>query len=142
MSWRLSLALVLVAGVAHADPLPRSQVRSLALTALVNTVQLDDAAAARVQAVVERYREPMESARIESTTTLHELRLVLRDEHPDERRIKKLAEALVTRRAEVNKLRAERLHDMSRVLTPSQFGRLLVSWRAVNRALQREARHA
>ena len=92
--------------------------------------------------VVDRYRDSILAARIDSTTTLRELKLVLRDPKPDERRVKKLSEALIAHRARLHKLQDERVRDMGKVLTPAQFGRLLASWRAVDRAIQKEARRS
>jgi Spy/CpxP family protein refolding chaperone len=138
----IPIALLVATGVARADNLPASELHSIAVTALVNSVQLDTPTAERVQSVVDRYRDSILTARIDSTTTLHQLKLVLRDAHPDDRRVKKLNDALIAHRARLEKLKEERVHDMEKILTPPQFGRLLVSWRAIDRAIRKEARRS
>jgi Spy/CpxP family protein refolding chaperone len=138
----IPISLLVAAGVARADNLPAAEVHNIAVQALERSVQLDAPTAERVQSVVDRYRDSILAARIDSTTTLQQLKLVLRDPHPDDRRVKKLNEALIAHRARLTKLREERVHDMSKVLTPPQFGRLLVSWRAIDRAIRKEARRS
>ncbi len=138
----LVLALTLTAGAARADSLPHAEMRTIAVNALVSTVHLDESTAERVQSVIDRYRDSMLAARIDSTTTMQELKLVLRTDKPDERRVKKLSDSLLAHRAQIHKLQTERLHDLSKVLTPAQFGRLLAEWRNVERTIRKEARRS
>ena len=130
------------AGAARADNLPPGELHSIAVGALATTAHLDVPTAERVQAVVERYRDPILAARIDSTTTLRQLNFVLRSEHPDDRRVKKLSEALIAHRARLEKLKEDRVRDIGKVLTAPQFGRLLVSWRTIERAIRKEARRS
>jgi Spy/CpxP family protein refolding chaperone len=128
----LLFVLLAAAGSAHADGR-----RDVALKALEQKAQLDPATAERAQQVVDRYRGPIAELRKADGETLRELRLLLRVERPDDKRIKKLADQLLTSRTKLQKVKAERLHDLAKVMSPSQFGRLLVSWQRVNGAIRR-----
>jgi Spy/CpxP family protein refolding chaperone len=144
MKWQtlVVLGITCVAGSANADRISHAEMRSIAVNALVNTVHLDEASAQRVQAVADRYYDSILSARIESTTTMRELSLLLRSPKPDERRVRKLSETVIAQRARLRKLQDERMHDMSKVLSSVQFGRLLTSWRAVERNIRKDARRS
>ena len=56
--------------------------------------------------------------------------------------MRKLTDSVIAHRAQLRKLQDERMHDMSKVLSPAQFGRLLTSWRAVERNIRKEARRS
>jgi hypothetical protein len=140
MKWRTFLPMVLssLAGVANAGQLSRAQLHAVAVRALVDEAQLDPASAERVQSVVEEYRGRILTARIDSVTTLSELKRLVRTERPEPRRVQKLTSALLVHRAELQKQKDERTRAIAKVLTPLQFGRLLSSWRSVDRAIRNQ----
>ncbi|HZS39726.1 MAG TPA: periplasmic heavy metal sensor [Polyangia bacterium] len=132
ISLLFALAVSLSAAGARADAR-----RDVAIHALQQKAQLDPATAERVQQVVDRYHAQLAELRRADANALRELRLLLRDEHPDDKRVKKLSEQLLASRARLAKVKGDRLRDLGKVMTPSQFGRLLVSWRSVNHAIRR-----
>ena len=134
MKWLLSV--VLFAGVAHAGTVSKAQRHIIGVRALVNEAQLPPSSAERVQSVVEKFRDRIFAARIDSVTTLSELKRQLKSERPDPRRVEKLSAALLTHRAELQKQKDERTRAMAKVLTPIEFGRLLSTMSAVDRAIR------
>ncbi len=110
--------------------------------ALQKRVALDAPSAERVQKVMDRYDGSIRDLRLQSSKSLHELRLLLRNETVDQKRVKRLADEVLANRVRMQKIQTERLHDVEKVLTPPQFGKLLVSWRAVNRTIRLERQKA
>ncbi len=134
---RMVIAIALLGASAQAARADRTVVK-----ALEKRVAFDAPSAERVQQVMDRYDTPIRELRHQSSASLHELRLLLRNEEPDAKRLKRLADQVLANRTHMNKLQGDRLHEVEKVLTPSQFGKLLVSWRAVNRTIRLERQKA
>jgi hypothetical protein len=131
----LALAIAtLGAGVAHADPNPTTR-RALAIQAVEQHAELDSATAARVEDVVDRYREPLKTARTQRRDAARELRLALRHQRNDDR-VRSLEGRLTGATTRMHTLEAERMRALGAVLTPTQLGRLMMSWRAINHSLR------
>jgi hypothetical protein len=118
-------------GVASADAN-----HDAAVQAIEQKAQLDGASAERAQKIMERYREPIGDLRRANRETIHELRALLRTERPDEKRVKKLEDQVFAARTKLQQLKAERMHELEKALTPAELGRLLVAWTRVNRAIR------
>jgi hypothetical protein len=125
---------MLIGGAAKADPNPTVR-RQLAIEAVEHKADLDAATATRVEDVVERYREQLKTARNDRREAARELRLALRHQRSDDR-VRALEGRLAQATAAMRKCESERMRDLGNVLTPTQLGRLMISWRAINHALR------
>jgi Spy/CpxP family protein refolding chaperone len=138
MKWQSPLAmslLVCLGGAARADWNPATR-RHVAIEAMEKRAHLDETKAARVEDVVERYVEPMKSARQERRDAMRELRGLLRSGQPSEPQLRRLEQNVAQSAARLHQLEADRMRDLGKVLTPAELGRLMVSWRAINYSLR------
>jgi hypothetical protein len=145
MSWRVTIPLILTLTAAgqsvfarELTDTERAQLRAAAVHALVDRVQLDRATAEKVQQVADRYHDRMHAAQQKDLTVLRDLRRELTLGQPDAKRVRRLSDSLVDGRARLEKLRAERLREMEKVMKPAEFAKLLVQWPTVNRALRQQ----
>ncbi len=125
------IVALLSGGVARADAN-----HDAAVQAIEQKAQLDGPSAERAQKIMERYRGPIGDLRRANRENIHELRALLRGERPDEKRVQKLEQQVFAARAKLTQLKAERMRELEKVLTPAELGRLLVAWTRVNRAIR------
>jgi hypothetical protein len=137
MNWRLSIVFAMaLAATAHADPQRALSRRDAAIQILEEKAQLDAQTAGHVQDVVDRFRPEIKSARDERRAALREIKLILRNEKPAQSRIRAAEQRLETTNAHLRALDQKRMDALKAVTTPEQLGRVILSWRSVNRALR------
>jgi Spy/CpxP family protein refolding chaperone len=132
--WR-SMALVMTISLGGAPAFAQSSLHAVGVHALETKAALDAASAEKVQAVVDRYKPKMDPLRQEDLRILHEIRGTV-----DDGQAKSLTAKLSKNRKKLASLKADRLNDIEKLLTPSQFARLLASMSRVDRAVHREAK--
>jgi hypothetical protein len=112
--------------------------RVVVTRALMDKADLDAAAANRVEEVNDRFRPELRELRRERVRIARELRGQLRL-GAKEARLKTLDNELLDNTARLEAAHGQRMRELAKVLTPSQFGRLLMSWRAIQRSVRRGA---
>jgi hypothetical protein len=132
--WR-SMALVTAILLGGAPAFAESKLHDVGVRALESKAALDAMSAERVQSVVDRYKPKMDPLRQEDLRILKQLRGGV-----DDAQAKALTAKLTRNRKRVASLKADRLHDIEKLLTPAQFGRLLASMPRIDRTVHREAK--
>jgi Spy/CpxP family protein refolding chaperone len=136
-----TLALSLPAA-AQPDGQKRAQVRQrvtdFAMQQIVQELALDAPTAQRFKAVADRYEPQIAGLHREVGMAMKELKAQLAAPQPDEARLGQLADTIVNDRSKVQALEAQRTADNRRVLTPTQFAKLVVAWPKINRQVKIE----
>lgn len=129
--WRsIAMVMAISLGGASAFAQPNSM-HEVGVRALEAKAALDAGSAEKVQAVVDRYKPKMDPLRKEDQRILKQLRGTV-----DDAQAKSLTSKLEKNRKKLRSLRADRLRDIEKLLTPAQFGRLVASMSRVDRAIQ------
>ena len=136
-----ALALSLPAA-AQPDGQKRAQVRQritdFAMQQIVQELGLDAPTAARFKGVADKYEPQIAGLHREVGMAMKELKAQLAAAQPDEGRLAQLADTIVNDRSKVQALEAQRTADNRRVLTPTQFAKLVVAWPKINRQIKIE----
>jgi len=136
------LAMALPAQARQGDGQKRAQVRKqiadYALGQLTQQLGLDAATAAKFREVSERYQQQIAGVHREVGLAMKELKAQLAAAAPIDARLQQLADTVVGDRQKVQGLEAQRTAEYRRVLTPAQFGRLIVVWPQINRQIRVE----
>lgn len=132
--WR-SMALAMAISLGGAPAFAQSSLHEVGVRALETKAALDSTSAEKVQVVVDRYKPKMDPLRQDDVQILSKLRGSV-----DDAQAKSLTSRLTRNRRKLQALKDDRLHDIEKLLTPSQFARLLSSMSRVDRAVHREAK--
>ena len=136
-----ALALSLPAA-AQPDGQKRAQVRQritdFAMQQIVQELGLDAPTAQRFKSVADKYEPQIAGLHREVGMAMKELKAQLAAAQPDEGRLSQLADTIVNDRGKVQALEAQRTTDNRRVLTPTQFAKLVVAWPKINRQIKIE----
>ncbi len=116
----------------------QQQVRAKLEEKLIKAAALDPATAQRVKQVWEHHHQLLAPLRHENAKSFAELRQLLQSGSTDDARIRQLTDTVLANRHKIQELEAQRQADVRRILTPSQFARLLLSGPAVRRAVAAE----
>ncbi|MGZ3429825.1 MAG: periplasmic heavy metal sensor [Polyangia bacterium] len=137
-----ALALSLPALAQPGDGQKRAQVRQriteFAIQQITQQLALDAATAQRFRAVADKYEPQIVGLHREVGMAMKELKAQLAAAQPDEARLSQLADTIVNDRTKVQALEAQRTADNRRVLTPTQFAKLVVVWPQINRQIKLE----
>ena len=145
-----SLSSLILAGVlalslpaaAQPDGQKRAQVRQritdFAMQQITQELGLDAPTAQRFRAVADKYEPQIAGLHREVGMAMKELRAQLAAAQPDEGKLSQLADTIVNDRTKVQALEAQRTADNRRVLTPTQFAKLIVAWPKINRQIKIE----
>ena len=135
-----TLALSLPA--AAQDGQKRAQVRQritdFAMQQITQELALDANTAQRFKQVADKYEPQIAGIHREVGMAMKELKAQLASAQPDEAKLGQLADTIVNDRAKVQALEAQRTADNRRVLTPTQFAKLIVVWPKINRQIKIE----
>lgn len=142
-------ALCLVAALATAAPAlaqpdeglrtrVRDQIRVSIEQQLASRLALDGPTAARLNAIIDQYDAQIAALQRDSGQTRRQLRQLLASGAPTAQAINQLADRLLDNRSRVEGLEAERARAVRQVLTPLQYGQLILSWPKVNRMVKRQ----
>jgi Spy/CpxP family protein refolding chaperone len=143
----VAIALVLSAPGAMAQPAGppgalraqvRAQVRVAIERELARTLQLDAAAQARLNGVIDRYDAQIAAAQGDNAAAYRELQQLVASGRADDAALNRLADRMLGNRERAQKLELERDREVRRALAPQQYGRLLLAWPTVNRKVKRE----
>jgi Spy/CpxP family protein refolding chaperone len=131
-----------VPAVAQPDGQKRAQVRQqiteFAMQQVTHELGLDAATAQRFRAVADKYEPQIAGLHREVGMAMKELKAQLAAPQVDEARLSQLSDTVVNDRAKVQALEAQRTDDNRRVLTPTQFAKLVVAWPKINRQIRVE----
>jgi Spy/CpxP family protein refolding chaperone len=116
----------------------RQQITEFAMKQITTELALDATTAQRFRAVAEKYEPQINGIHREVGMAMKELKTQLAAPQPDEGRLTQLANTIVNDRAKVQALEAQRTADNERVLTPTQFAKLIVAWPKINRQIKLE----
>jgi Spy/CpxP family protein refolding chaperone len=116
----------------------RQQITEFAMKQITTELALDATTAQRFRAVAEKYEPQINGIHREVGMAMKELKTQLAAPQPDEGRLTQLANTIVSDRAKVQALEAQRTADNQRVLTPTQFAKLIVAWPKINRQIKLE----
>jgi Spy/CpxP family protein refolding chaperone len=116
----------------------RQQITEFAMKQITTELALDPTTAQRFRAVAEKYEPQVNGIHREVGMAMKELKTQLAAPQPDEGRLTQLANTIVSDRAKVQALEAQRTADNQRVLTPTQFAKLIVAWPKINRQIKLE----
>jgi Spy/CpxP family protein refolding chaperone len=132
-TWMALAAFLTLGGVAAAQPdepnlraRVRDRVRGAVEQKLVNALGLDAATAARFQQVVDRYDGQIVALQRDAAEAHKELKRYLDGGGADAQVINRLADRMLDDRGRVQQLERDRSRDVRAVLTPQQYGRLMV----------------
>jgi Spy/CpxP family protein refolding chaperone len=136
-----ALALSLPAA-AQPDGQKRAQVRQritdFAMQQITQELALDAPTAQRFKDVAAKYEPQIAGLHREVGMAMKELKAQLAAAQPDEGKLQQLADTIVNDRTKVQALEAQRTADNRRVLTPTQFAKLVVAWPKINRQIKIE----
>jgi Spy/CpxP family protein refolding chaperone len=136
-----TMALSLPA-LAQPDVQKRAQVRQritdFAMQQITQELALDAATAQRLRAVSDKYEAQIGGLHREVGMAMKELKAQLAAAQPDEAKLAQLADTIVNDRTKVQALEAQRTTENRRVLTPTQFAKLVVAWPKINRQIKLE----
>jgi Spy/CpxP family protein refolding chaperone len=134
--------LASVPALAQPDGQKRAQVRQqiteFAMKQITTELALDANTAQRFRAVAEKYEPQINGIHREVGMAMKELKSQLAAPQPDEARLSQLASTIVNDRSKVQALEAQRTAENQRVLTPTQFAKLIVAWPKINRQIKLE----
>lgn len=142
MAMILGGALTLSTVAMAQDGQKRAQVRQRITEYAMNQIQaqlgLDAPTLQRFRAVAEKYEPQIAGLHKEMGMAMKELRAQLAAAQPDDARLSQLSDTVINDRSKVQALEAQRTADNRRVLTPSQFAKLIVVWPQINRQVKIE----
>jgi Spy/CpxP family protein refolding chaperone len=136
-----ALALALPAA-AQPDGQKRAQVRQqitdFAMQQITQQLALDGPTAQRFRAVADKYEPQIMGLHREVGMAMKELNAQLASAQPDEAKLSQLADTIVNDRSKVQALESQRTTENRRVLTPTQFAKLITVWPKINRQIKLE----
>lgn len=116
----------------------RQQITEYAMKQITTELGLDPQTAQRFRDVAGKYEPQIGGLHREVGMAMKELKAQLAAPQPDEARLSQLADTIVNDRSKVQALEAQRTADNRRVLTPTQFAKLVVVWPQINRQIKIE----
>jgi len=140
------LALMLsLSGVALAqpdDPALRARVRDRVRAAVeqkfIAILQLDQTTASRLQQVLDKYDAQLAEVQRDAGQAHRELKQYLDGGGADGNQINRLADRMLDDRARMQRLENDRSHEVRQVLTPQQYGKLMVVYPQVMKDVKAE----
>jgi uncharacterized protein YicC (UPF0701 family) len=146
--FRALAALLLLAGIARADDAEaqrtkfRVQVRTQIEQALATAAGLDPAATARVAAVIDRIDDHVAQLQRDNHAAYLELKQLLEQPQPDPNAVNRLIDRITANRAGVLHAEEDRTREVRRLLTPVQYGKIVIAYPMVNRQIRAHIRRA
>ena len=120
----------------------RERVRALRTARLIEMLDLDEATAARLFPVLNRFDDQLEPIVRDMGEARREMRAQLESGKPDNAKLNKLIDRVVAGREKMQKIEHERLREVRKVLSPAQMARIVVVLPEVDRFVQREIKRA
>ena len=116
----------------------RQRITEFAMQQIQSQLALDAPTLQRFRAVADKYEPQIAGIHKEVGMAMRELKAQLAAASPDEARLGQLAELIVNDRTKVQALEAQRTAENRRVLTPTQFAKLIIAWPQINRQVKIE----
>lgn len=140
----LTLGLV---GAAQADPNAlrdkiRDRVRTIRAAKLIEVLDLDEATAAKLFPVLNRYDDAIVTVMKDTGAARRELKALIQSGNADNAKVNKLIDRMLANRDKRMKLESDRIHDVRGVLAPVQVAKIVVALPRIERGIQRELRRA
>jgi Spy/CpxP family protein refolding chaperone len=120
----------------------RERVRTMRTAKLIELLDLDEATAARLFPVLNRYDEQLEPIVRDMGEARREMRAQIESGKPDVAKLNKLVDRVVAGREKMHKVENDRLRDVRKVLTPVQMAKIVIVLPEVDRFVHKEIRKA
>ncbi len=128
--------------MAQPDGGKRAQVHQKIVEFAMQQIQqqlgLDAPTLQRFRTVADKYEPQIAGLHKEVGMAMKELKAQLAAAQPDEAKLSQLADTIINDRGKVQALEAQRTTENRRVLTPTQFAKLVVVWPQINRQVKIE----
>lgn len=122
--------------IARAKLLER--VRTLRAGALAEVLKPDTAAVAKIVDIAAGFEDRTLAARQQARSLRHELEALLKQPKPDDAAINKLVDEVGAHRTRLQQVEDERAAAMRKVLSPSQYAKVMIAWPRINRRIQEQ----
>ena len=120
----------------------RDRVRALRTARLIELIDLDEASAARLFTVLNRYDDQLEPVLRDMGEARREMRAQIESGKPDAAKLNKLVDRVIAGREKMQKIENERLREIRKVMTPVQMARIVVVLPQVDQFIQRQLKRA
>lgn len=143
---RITLLLVLFPLAAEAQPAQpaglrarvRAEVRQKVEQRIAAALKLDPATSARLKEIGDRYDDQIAAMQRDSGQARRQLKQLLDQGGGDVATINQLADRMLGNRARIQGLENQRSQAVRQILTPQQYGWLLIAWPRITRAVKVE----
>lgn len=112
------------------------RIRALRAQELAELLKPDTQAVSKVVEIAAGFEDRLIATRQEARQMRQDLDKLLKDAKPNDAAITKVVDDLIARRQRLEQIEAERTAAMRKVLTPSQFAKVVVAWPRINRKIQ------
>ncbi len=127
---------------ANLDPAARAklrqQLRANVEQRLAKFLDLDEATASSFFAIANKYNAQVEALQQQAVAARRQLKQLIDSGGGDDATIQELTEQLLSRQAALEQLKAERIDEVRQVLTPAQFGKLMLAWPRIQQRIRAE----
>jgi len=146
---RALAVLLLVGGAARADDAAegqrakfRLQVRTQIEQRLAAAAGLDPATTARLAQIVDRSDEHVAQLQRDQRDAYRELKQLLEQPQPDPNAANRLIDRISANRSAVMRAEEDRTREVRKLLTPIQYGKIVIAYPIVNRQIRAGIRKA
>lgn len=116
----------------------RQKIRALRAQKLAEVLRPDATPLPKVLEIAEQYEDKVIAARTDLRTRRKELDTLLAAVPLSEPAIAKATDAVLAHRARLQQIDEERISALRKVLSPSQFARVMLAWPRINRQIQEQ----
>lgn len=112
------------------------RIRALRAQELAEVLKPDAVAVTKVVEIAGGFEDKLIATRQELRQKRSDLNKLLKDPKPNDGALTKIADQLLTGRRRLEEIEYERTQALRKVLTPTQFAKVVVSWARINRKIQ------
>jgi Spy/CpxP family protein refolding chaperone len=118
------------------------KIRAVRAARIIQALNLDEATATRLFAVLDRYDDQILTLKREVADARRQLRAMLDGGKLDDAAANRQIDRIVNARAEIAKLEVQRATDVRKVLSVRQFGALVIALPEIERDIEQRIRRA
>jgi Spy/CpxP family protein refolding chaperone len=120
----------------------REKIKQMRAARLIELLDLDDATANKLFAVIDQYDDLILPLRKKVGEARRELKRMIDSGTLDDAVVNRLVDTIFAARAEIQKLESQRLADVRKILTPRQVALVVVYLPEIDRLIEQEIRKA
>ena len=120
----------------------RERVRTMRTAKLIEMLDLDEATAAKLFPVLNRFDDQLEPLMRDTGEARREMRAQIESGKPDVAKLNKLIDRSIANREKTQKIENDRIREVRKVLTPVQMAKIVVVLPEVDRFVQNQIRKA